>query len=145
MSAGRTVVSQESGDPEAWDPWGNDFDEEQVVLEEEGDLPARPLVGTQSQVTCLAEGEGEGIPTSQEMTVREYSATDLVEQVSRLRQGGRQGVAAWVLPRWDTGEEAICGMFGMSEMGPVSAQPALQQIHATVLGQNLRHLVNLIG
>lgn len=52
----RRVGTQRRGIP------GVETDEEGVVVEEEGDLKAHPLVGTQLQAACLPEDEEGKIP-----------------------------------------------------------------------------------
>lgn len=75
-----------------------------------------------AEAACLPEEEGEEIPTSQETTVREYSATDLV------KQSGRQGGASWgVATVGYRGRWCPVGSLGCQKW-PVSARPALQQI-----------------
>lgn len=104
-----------------------------------------PLIAAELQAT-LPEDEGEEIPTSQERTVRDYSVSDSQDQVNCVRQGCHQGVAAWLLPRWVLGKMVSSWRSGMSEMAPVTAQPALRQkFYATVLGENLMRLVSLTG
>lgn len=72
---------------------------------------ASPLIRTEPQAACLPEEEGEEIPTSQETTVREYSATDLV------KQSGRQGGGQLECCRGGIqGKMVSCWKFGVSKM-----------------------------
>lgn len=64
------------------------------------------------------ENDWEEIPTSQKTTVREYSASELVELINHFKQNGCKSVSAWLLWWWNTGGDGI--ILNESEMSKMA-------------------------
>lgn len=82
----RTIISQENWDPKEWDPWNTNFSDEDIIIEEGNYLQAWPLTQTKTQDTHKPGSDCKQILTSQKMTMRKYSVTELVQLISHFKQ-----------------------------------------------------------
>lgn len=74
--------------PKVQDPWDNDSSDD-IIIEGENDVWGVPF-DSKTQAIC-EPGDDREVPTSEKMTMRDYSAAELVGLASSFKQKGKRG------------------------------------------------------